>query len=45
MPVKLGQLQYISNVFGHVYNFFSFFFSFAHLFHAIGVTPIDTYVV
>lgn len=40
MPVKLGQVRYISNVFGHVLQIF-----FCTSISCIGVTPIDTYVV
>lgn len=44
MPVKLGQVRYISNVFGHVYKCcFSFFFLTST--SCIGVTLVDTYVV
>lgn len=47
MPVRLGQVRYISNVFGHVYKCFFFFvcFFFCTSISCIGVTPVDTYVV
>lgn len=33
MPVKLGQVRYNSNVFGHVYKCFFFFFLYIYLMH------------
>lgn len=45
MPVKLGRVRYISNVFGHVYKCcFSLLFFFTST-SCIGVTLVDTYVV